>query len=150
MDATGQDPLAFFLAYVHPLWMLTALAATAVVLRFGLLMRRRRLGTERPGTPQKAVLRRSHLLLARPAVVAVMVGFAAGPVSAWWLRGWTPFATFHALLGGVAALLFGACAWWGRRVEAGDGEARNAHGLLGLLALLFAGAASVAGFVLLP
>ena len=130
--------------------MLTTLAAIAVALRFGLQMRQKRLGREKPGTRQKAVLRRSHLLLAKPAVAAIVMGFVAGPISAWWIRGWTPLSTFHAVLGGTAALLFGACAVWGRRVEAGDGEARNLHGLLGVLALLLAGAASVAGFVLLP
>lgn len=88
--------------------------------------------------------------LAKPAVALVLVGFAAGPLSAALLRDWTPFASFHGLAGGVAALLFVAAAIQGRRLERGRGDARQAHALSGALALLLALTAAVAGFVLLP
>ncbi len=134
------------LAYVHPAWMVASLALAALTLRAGLALRRSRLGL-RPRTPG---LRRAHLRIAKPAVVVILVGFSAGPVSAWWLRGWEPFGTFHALVGTLAAGLFAAAAVAGRRIETGTSRAFDAHALLGGLALLLAALAAVAGFVLLP
>jgi hypothetical protein len=87
---------------------------------------------------------------AKPGVVMVLAGFAVGPVSAVWLRGWDAFSTFHGWLGLVAASLFAAAAIAGRRLERGRSRAFEAHGRLGALALLAAAVAAVAGFVLLP
>ncbi|NNL65034.1 MAG: hypothetical protein HKP30_02210, partial [Myxococcales bacterium] len=56
----------------------------------------------------------------------------------------------HALIGVIVIALFAATAVLGRRVERGELGVAALHGRLGLLAVLAAGAATVAGFVLLP
>lgn len=146
MTPEPTDPLARALAWVHPAWMLASLALAAAALRAGLRLRRGRLaGARRP--PE---LRRRHLRLARPAVAMLLVGFAAGPPSAVWLRGMQPFDTFHAYAGLLAAAFFAAAAWLGHRLAGGRTQARDAHALLGGIALLLAALAAVAGFALLP
>jgi len=107
--------------------MVASLGVVALALRAGLRLRRARFGRE-PKTPD---LRRTHLRLAKPAVALICVGFLAGPISALWLRGWTPLATFHAWLGMLAAAV-------------------DAHAILAGLAVLAAAVAVVAGLVLLP
>ncbi len=129
--------------------MLAALAMAGLALRTGLDLRRRRAGTA-SSAATVAQLRRRHLRLAKPAVVMVLVGFVGGPVSAVFLRGWDPFASFHGWLGLLAAALFGAAATLGHRIEQGRSRAFDVHALLGMLAVLFAAVAAVAGFVLLP
>jgi len=126
--------------------MVASLGVVALALRAGLRLRRARFGRE-PKTPD---LRRTHLRLAKPAVALICVGFLAGPISALWLRGWTPLATFHAWLGMLAASLFVAVAILGRRLERGRGRAVDAHAILAGLAVLAAAVAVVAGLVLLP
>jgi membrane protein implicated in regulation of membrane protease activity len=126
--------------------MLAGLALAGASLRLGLRMRGRRQRGERP---EPGLLRR-HLRVAKPAVAMIAVGFAAGPVSAVWLRGWEPFATSHAWLGLACLLLFLATALLGRRLERGDRRPLDAHGLLGALSLFAAAIAAVAGFTLLP
>jgi hypothetical protein len=145
---TPGDPeaLARALAWVHPAWMLAAIFAAAVALRLGLRLRRARLaGASRP--PE---LRRRHLRVARPAVAAVLAGFALGPISAVWLRGFEPFDTFHGAVGIATAGLFAAAGWLGHRLAHGRSRARDLHALLGGLAVLLAALAAVAGFALLP
>ncbi len=134
------------LAFLHPVWMLTSIALCALALRAGLQLRRARRGRAR----RRAETRRRHLRLAKPAVALIWIGFLAGPLSSAWLRDWTPFGTFHAWLGLVAALLFGSAAWIGRGLERGRSRAVELHGWLGGLAVLLAAVAAVAGFVLLP
>lgn len=126
--------------------MLLGLGAAALALRAGLRIRtaRRRGGRRPPG------LLRRHLRLAKPAVVALLIGFAAGPVSSLLLRDWAPFEHFHGWLGLAAAALFGATGILGWRLERGRSRARDLHGLLGVLALLASAVAAVAGFALLP
>ena len=80
----------------------------------------------------------------------LLLGFIAGPTSAVALRDWEPLRTFHGWLGVLVAGLFLAAATLGRRLETGRSRAFDAHALLGLLALLGAAVAAVAGFVLLP
>jgi len=137
------------LAYAHPAWMLLALAAAALALRAGLRMRRLRTR----GAPPERGLLASHLRLARPAVPVLLVGFVGGPLSAVFLRDWTPFGTFHAWLGLLAAALFGTAGWLGLEMQRGrlrrDRHA-NLHGLLGTLGMLVGALAAVAGMVLLP
>jgi hypothetical protein len=146
VTAGDAEALARALAWVHPAWMLASIAAAATALRLGLRLRRARLaGASRP--PE---LRRGHLRIARPAVAAVLAGFALGPVSAVWLRGFEPFGTFHAAVGVVTAGLFVAAAWLGHRLAHGRSEKRDLHALLGGLAVLLAALAAVAGFALLP
>jgi len=133
-------------AYVHPLWMVASLGVVALALRAGLRLRRSRFGRE-PRTPD---LLRTHLRLAKPAVVLVCVGFLAGPISVFFLRGWQPFSTFHAWLGVLAASLFIAVAILGWRLERHRGRPVDAHAILASLAVLAAAVAVVAGLVLLP
>jgi Protein of unknown function (DUF4079)/Eukaryotic cytochrome b561 len=126
--------------------MLISIALALLTLRAGLALRRARLGR----APRDPGLRRRHLRLAKPAVVMILVGFVAGPVSAIWLRGWEPFRSFHGVLGLGVATLFAAAALLGRRLERGRSRAFEAHARLGALAVLGAAIAAVAGFVLLP
>jgi hypothetical protein len=145
-DAAPGEPLAAWLAYVHPLWMLVALALCGTALHAGLALRR----AHRTRRPPPRGARARHLRVAKPGVALVLAGFVLGPVSVALLRDWTPMSSFHALLGGIACVLFAAAALQGRRLERGDREARHSHGLLGAAALLLGLTAAVAGFVLLP
>jgi hypothetical protein len=126
--------------------MVLALGLCALALRAGLTLRRSRLGRIRR-TP---AMRRSHLRVAKPALVLLACGFVGGPLSALWLRDWTPFGSFHAWIGLLAAGLFAATALAGHRIETGQSRAFDAHALLGGVAVLAAAVAAVAGFVLLP
>lgn len=126
--------------------MVASLAGVALALRAGMALRRAR----RTGERRAPDLRRRHLRVAKPAVAAVALGFAGGPLSMLWLRDRAPFETAHAWLGAAALALFAAAAVLGRRIERGRSRALDAHALLGVLGALLAGAAAVAGFVLLP
>jgi hypothetical protein len=126
--------------------MLAAIVAAGVALRAGLMIRRARRFRQR----RAAGLRETHLRFAKPAVVALLIGFLAGPVSAVLLRNWEPIRSFHGVVGLLAAALFTAAAVAGRRIERRRSNAVDAHALLGLLAMLAAVIAAVAGFVLLP
>jgi len=145
---TPEDPdeLLRALAWAHPTWMLLSIGALVVALRLGLRLRRARLA----GARRDPQWRRRHLLVARPAVAALLLGFVAGPVSAVALRGFEPFGTFHSAVGLAVAVLFAAGAWIGHRIAHGRSRARDLHALLGGLGVLFAALAAVAGFVLLP
>jgi hypothetical protein len=129
--------------------MLSALALAALALRAGLRMRRLR---TRGAKPERGLLA-THLRVARPAVLLLLAGFLGGPLSALFLRDWTPFGTFHAWLGLVAATLFGTAGWLGLRMQRGRlrrDRGANLHGLLGTLGMLFGALAAAAGMVLLP
>lgn len=126
--------------------MLVSIGLAGLALRAGLRLRRARLGR----APRDASLRPRHLRLAKPAVVMVLIGFLAGPISAVWLRGWEPFSSFHGGLGLLVASLFAGAGLIGRRLERGRSRAFEAHAWLGALAVLGAALAAVAGFVLLP
>jgi hypothetical protein len=126
--------------------MVASLGVVALALRAGLRLRRARFGRE-PRTPD---LLRAHLRFAKPAIALVFVGFLSGPISAAWLRDWTPFATFHAWLGFLAAALFLAVALLGWRLERRRGRPVDAHAALAGFAVLAAAVAVVAGLVLLP
>lgn len=133
-------------AYVHPAWMLVSIALASIALRAGLLLRRAR----RRRARRAHGLRERHLRFAKPAVALLLIGFIAGPISAFSLRGWGAFERFHGWLGIVCIALFIAAARVGWELEHGRSRAFDAHGLLGLLALLAAAVAAVAGFGLLP
>jgi hypothetical protein len=126
--------------------MLTGLGVAALALRSGLRLRRAR----RAGAPRRPELRRSHLRLAKPAAVLVLVGFAGGPISWVWLRGGEPFGTFHGWVGVTVAALFAAAAVLGHRIEEGKSRGFDAHAACGAAAVLLGALAAVAGFVLLP
>ena len=146
MTPAVPEALARVLAWVHPAWMLGWLAVAAAALRLGLAMRRAR----RAGRQRSPELRRRHVRLARPAVIALLAGFAAGPISSVALRGWDAFGSFHGFAGLSAAALLAAAGWLGQRLARGRSRALEAHGLLAALALLCAALAAVAGFSLLP
>ncbi len=126
--------------------MLATLLVCVLALRMGSKIRRARQGL----APRDPSLRARHLRLAKPGVLMIAAGFIAGPLSMLLLRGRDPFGTFHAWLGVTTALLFVSAGLLGRRLERGRGSARDAHALLAVLGVLFAAAAAVAGFVLLP
>ena len=126
--------------------MIVSIALCLAAFRAGLALRRARAARRPP--PRDG--RRRHLRLAKPAVALILAGFLAGPASAVFLRDWTPFTSFHGIVGVAAAALFAAAAFQGHRLEGGRAEARNAHALLGALAVLLALTAAIAGFVLLP
>jgi hypothetical protein len=126
--------------------MSCSLVLVVLALRAGLVMRRRR----HQGRPAGKELIARHLRLAKPAVGMICLGLVAGPVSAYWLRDWTPLGTLHAWLGLVSGTLFGVTALLGLRLAAGESRHIDAHGWLGLLATLLAALTSFAGFVLLP
>jgi hypothetical protein len=123
-----------------------ALALAALALRAGLRLR----GARRRGARRPPGEYRRHLRLAKPAVLALALGYLGGPASMWWLRGREPFGTAHALAGSVALALFVAAAVLGRRLERGRTRRRDLHGALALLACAAAAAAAVTGLVLLP
>lgn len=137
---------AGWFAYGHPAWMLAAIALCLYALRIGLSLRRARIGRRAPPPGARA----RHLRWAKPAVVLVLVGALLGPLSVALLRDWTPMSSFHALLGGTAAVLFAGTFLQGRRLERGEQAARNAHALLAGAAVSLALAAAIAGFALLP
>ena len=126
--------------------MTASLLLALLALRAGLRLRRARL----LGVRRKAADLQRHLRLAKPAVAMLLVGFAGGPVSAVWLRGWDAFRTAHAWIALTAVGLVVATAVLGRRLEQGLGRPVEAHARLALLATFAAAAAFVAGFVLLP
>jgi hypothetical protein len=126
--------------------MVASLGVVALALRAGLRLRRARFGRG----PRAPDLLRDHLRFAKPAIALVCAGFLSGPISAVWLRDWTPFATFHAWLGLIAAALFLAVAVLGWRLERRRGRPVDAHATLAGLAVLAAAVAVVAGLVLLP
>ena len=151
MDPTGYDTFARVLAFAHPAVMVLALTLAVLALRAGLAMR----GTRRRANVPARGLLRSHLRVARPAVVLVLAGFAGGPISALLLRDWRPFETLHAWLGLAAAGLFATAGWLGWKLQTGKlrGERQRVasrHGLIGALAVLAAAVTAVAGLVLLP
>jgi cytochrome bd-type quinol oxidase subunit 2 len=126
--------------------MVMSVLACGVALRAGLALRRaRRFRVRRPEG-----LREKHLRFAKPAAVAALIGFLGGPLSAILLRNWEPIHTFHGVVGLLAAALFAAAALAGYRLEHRKSRSFDTHALLGLLAMLAAVIASVAGFVLLP
>ncbi len=126
--------------------MLLSLGMALLALRTGLALRRARAGR----TPRPPRGRRRHLRLAKPAVAMLVVGFAAGPLSSAWLRGWEPLRSFHGAVGLLAALFFAAAALAGRRLEGGRSRAFGAHALLGGAGLLLGALAAIAGLSLLP
>jgi formate-dependent nitrite reductase membrane component NrfD len=125
--------------------MTVCLAVLLAALRIGLKMRARRLAGARP--PVGSI--RLHVRLAKPAVLFAMLGFIGGALSSSLIRNWTLFGSFHAVLGVIVVCLFAATGYLGLRAERGEGDP-EVHGLLGVLAMLGALLAAIAGFVLLP
>ena len=145
-DPTGLDPVAFYLAYLHPLWMLGSLALAAAALRAGLALRRaRRLGQRRT-----AEAYRRHLRLAKPALVLLALGFGGGITSSVLLRGWNAFESGHGLVACAALAVLLTAGTLGWRLEHGQRRFVEWHARLAALSVLLAAAAIGTGFVLLP
>jgi len=145
-DRTGHDALAFYLAYLHPLWMLGSLGLAVIALRAGLALRRaRRLGQRR-----SAEAYRRHLRVAKPTLVLLVLGFAAGIASSVLLRGWDAFGTAHSVVASTALASFLATGTLGWRLEHGRSRAVEWHARFAALSVLLAAAALGTGFVLLP
>ncbi len=145
-DATGVDPVSFYLAYLHPVWMLASLAMAVVTLRAGLRLRTAR----RRGIRKDAADYRSHLRFAKPTMGMLLIGFGAGLLSVVLLRGWDVFSTAHGFVSTTALVLFLATAALGRRLEKGQSREPEIHGILALLSVFSGAAAFGTGFVLLP
>ena len=145
-DLTGHDPLAFYLAYLHPLWMVGSLGLALATLRAGLRLRRAR----RLGHPKSPAAYRRHLRLAKPTLLCVAIGFAAGIASSVLLRGWDALGTAHGSIAVAALAAFLATGALGWRLEHGQSRAVEWHARLAALAVLLAAAAIGTGFVLLP
>ncbi len=145
-DATGYDSLSFYLAHVHPLWMLTSIALSVMTLRAGMRLRNAR----RRGVRKNPADYRAHLKLAKPTILLLWLGFAAGLASAVFLRGWDAFGSAHGIVSSVALATFTATAVLGRCLELGRVRDPELHALLGLFSVLAAIAAFGTGFVLLP
>jgi hypothetical protein len=145
-DPTGHDPLAFYLAYLHPLWMLASLTLALLALRAGLALRRaRRLGQRRTADAY-----RRHLRRAKPALVLLVLGFAGGIASALFLRGWEALESAHGIVASAALAALLATGTLGWRLEHGASRAVEWHARLAALSVLLAAAAIGTGFVLLP
>jgi hypothetical protein len=125
--------------------MVVSLGFAGAALRSGLRIRTARRLRRAPPPGERP----RHLRLAKTAVVLVWIGFAGGPISAVFLRGFDPFASAHGWLAITSALLFVATALTGRALERG-GPNRDRHAMLALSAVAFAAAALGTGFVLLP
>ena len=126
--------------------MALALALVFLALRAGLRMRRAR----QRGAAKPPGLRARHVFVARAAVLLAGFGLLSGPVSAVFLRDWTPLQTLHGWLALVAGGLLLAAGALGQRLNAGTSRSVEIHARLGLLGALVAALAAFAGFVLLP
>lgn len=134
------------LAFLHPAWMASSLALALATARLGLAIRRARARGEVPA----AGLRRRHLRLGKAALAAIVVGFAAGPLSMAWLRERSVFESFHGIVGLIVTGLFLWTGHSGRALARGDASARGLHRALAGASLATALLAAVAGFALLP
>ncbi len=126
--------------------MVVSIGLALWTLRIGLGLRRLRIRKLRrsPGALQR------HLRLAKPVLLMILAGFAAGLVSAAWLRGWGVFTTAHSLVSSAALVGFLVTGWLGRRLEKGRGRPVEAHAVAALVSVGLAVAAFFTGFVLLP
>jgi hypothetical protein len=141
-DATTLRVLAF----VHPVWMVVALASAVATARLGLAIRRLRLNGQRVGRE----LRDRHLAFGRRTLWMIAVGFAAGPLSMALLRDRSPFESFHAILGIIVLGLFAWTGWSGRALARGRREARDIHRIAAASSIAASMLSAIAGFVLLP
>ena len=141
-DATWRT----WLAFAHPLWMVTSLVFAIATARLGLEIRRRR----GKGTPIGRTLRDRHLRFGKTSIAMVTIGFLAGPPSMLLLRERAWFDSFHGILGIIVLGLFLWTGWTGRALAHGDQSAREIHRIAAGAAIGVAMLSAVAGFVLLP
>ncbi len=146
VDPTRQDASLEALAYIHPGVMVVVVLLFLVVYSTGMVLRRQRVRRRE----QDPAARRRHVMLARPMAVILTIGFLLGPISSIWLRGWSAMSSAHGWIGLGAALVCGAAAVLGNRLEAEKSDQKALHGLLGLIATMLGLIATVSGIALLP
>jgi len=134
------------LAFLHPAWMVAAIALALATASLGLRIRKLRAA----GRVVPARLRARHLRLGRLTLAAVVVGFGLGPVSMALLRGRPVFESFHAILGLVVTGLFLWTGHSGRALARGDASSRGLHRAVAATAIAASLLSAVAGFALLP
>jgi polyferredoxin len=134
------------LAFVHPVWMVIALALALGAARLGLGLRRARM----KGQALRPAQRIRHLRFGKAAVTMIFVGFVIGPPSMVFVREEAGFDSFHAILGVITLGLYLWMGWSGRALARGNQQARDVHRIAAATALGFSLLAAVAGFVLLP
>lgn len=145
VDPASREVGARMLAYLHPLIMLLTMGLLALALKEGLGLRKARLGRVAADRPRSL-----HTRVAKIATSLLLVGAAAGPVSAVWLRGWEALATLHAWVALTVGAVCLCAACLGLRLESGRMTNPEIHGWLGLATLFGAVGAFMTGFVLLP
>ena len=146
MDKARADTLLTVLSYGHPALVVVGLLLALWALRLGLHLRDFRV---RRVIPPKGSLGR-HLRLSQPAAVTLLAGFAIGPLSAFVLRGWTPFTTLHAWAGLTAITCFGSTSLIGLKLKKKQSRKAQLHGVLGMVGMLAGALAAVTGIELLP
>lgn len=134
------------LAFLHPAWMVTAIALALATASLGLRIRRQRAA----GRVVSARLRRRHLRLGKLAIALAVAGFGLGPVSMLLFRDRAVFDSFHGILGVVVTGLFLWTGHSGRALARGDASARGLHRAVAGTAIATALLSAVAGFALLP
>jgi hypothetical protein len=134
------------LAFVHPTWMVIAVAMAFATARLGLEIRRRRAS----GRSVPRELRERHLRFGRRTLVMIGIGFVLGPLSMDFLRGRDPFDSFHSILGIIVLGLFAWTGWTGRALARGNPEMRDLHRIVAASSLGAAMLSAIAGFILLP
>jgi hypothetical protein len=145
VDPATREVGARMLAYLHPLIMLVTIGLLALALKEGLGLRKSRLRSV-PSTNSRTL----HTRVAKIATTLLLVGAAAGPISAVWLRGWEALATLHAWVALAVGTVCLSAACLGLRLESGRMTNPEIHGWLGLATLFGAVGAFMTGFVLLP
>lgn len=141
-----MQELPEWLAYGHPAVMALALGVAGLALRHGLKLRKARQGQAKRDAADRA----RHLLLGKIAVSLISVGIVGGPLTMQFVRGEPVFRSFHAWISTGVVILFIATAIVGRKLEHGERSVLELHAKLGILAVLAAAMAAVAGFILLP
>ncbi|MBY0400007.1 DUF4079 family protein [Myxococcota bacterium] len=134
------------LAFLHPAWMIAAIALALATASLGLRIRKQRAA----GRVVSASLRRRHLYLGKLAIAVVVAGFVLGPVSMALLRHRAVFDSFHGIVGIVVAGLFLWTGHSGRALARGDASMRGLHRAVAGISIAAALLSAVAGFALLP
>lgn len=143
---TVEGPIATALAWLHPAIMMGVIGASAWAMRLGLTMRSAR--ARRQARPK--TLWRGHVRLAKFAFGIGFLGMILGPVTWVAIRDQPPMSSLHGKVGVLASLLAAVTYTFGRRLEQGRGQPRDAHAFVGIVAVLTAVLALLTGLELLP
>ena len=141
-----NDVNDLMLIYAHPLMASATIWLITFAMVGGLTLRRWRI--RRRGAP--LAIRKRHALLAKVGVVGLALSAAGGLLSTVLLRHWQPMQTTHGWIAAASLTLLCLGGWLGLRIDAGESDNNKRHGMLGILALLLALAASMSGIDLLP